>query len=61
MKPAAKMQLRHYKADLGKLLAPFRPIQKACDQCSQGVMDADSATGPGNDHLYGRCSCECHR
>lgn len=26
----------------------------ACDRCTQGVMDAT------NDHLLGRCRCECH-
>jgi hypothetical protein len=26
----------------------------ACDRCTQGVMDST------NDHLYGRCQCECH-
>jgi hypothetical protein len=36
-------------------------VQRACDRCSQGVMDADRPDGrPGNDHLYGRCRCECH-
>jgi hypothetical protein len=36
------------------------PVQRACDRCSQGVMDADGPNGPGNDHLYGRCRCSCH-
>lgn len=38
-----------------------QPVQKACEGCSQGVMDADGPAGPGNDHLYGRCTHECHR
>ena len=36
-------------------------IQRACDRCTQGVVDADGPSGPGNDHLHGRCSCRCHR
>jgi hypothetical protein len=32
----------------------------ACDRCTQGVMDADQPGQPGNDHLYGRCTCDCH-
>jgi hypothetical protein len=36
-------------------------IQIACDKCSQGSMDADGPSGPGNDHLYGRCKCDCHQ
>jgi protein gp37 len=34
-------------------LRPFL-LQKACDRCTQGVMDSE------NDHLHGRCRCECH-
>jgi hypothetical protein len=33
----------------------------ACDRCTQGVMDADQPGFPGNDHLYGRCTCDCHQ
>jgi hypothetical protein len=29
-------------------------VQKACDRCTQGVMDVD------NPHLHGLCSCPCH-
>lgn len=29
-------------------------VQKACDRCTQGVMDAD------NPHLHGLCRCPCH-
>jgi hypothetical protein len=36
------------------------PVQRACDRCTQSVMDADGRNGPGNDHLYGRCRCSCH-
>ena len=32
----------------------------ACNRCTQGVMDADRPGFPGNDHLYGRCTCPCH-
>jgi hypothetical protein len=35
--------------------------QIACDRCTQGVMDADQPGWPGNDHLYGRCTCDCHQ
>ena len=35
-------------------------MQRACDKCTQGVMDADRPGRPGNDHLYGRCRCRCH-
>jgi hypothetical protein len=31
-----------------------RKVQRACDRCTQGVMDA------GNPHLLGGCSCPCH-
>jgi len=29
--------------------------QRACDRCTQGVMDST------NSHLLGTCSCECHK
>ena len=35
--------------------------QTACDRCTQGVMDAGHLRWPGNDHLYGRCTCDCHQ
>ncbi|MGE0155312.1 MAG: hypothetical protein AB7R90_22045 [Reyranellaceae bacterium] len=31
-----------------------RIVQRACDRCTLGVMDAD------NPHLHGRCACPCH-
>jgi hypothetical protein len=31
-----------------------RTVQRACDRCTQGVMDAN------NPHLWGACLCPCH-
>lgn len=31
-----------------------KAVQRACDRCTQGVMDAD------NPHLWGLCKCPCH-
>lgn len=38
-----------------------QPVQRACDRCTQGVMDAAGPNSPGNDHLYRRCRCSCHQ
>ncbi len=35
-------------------LSAARVVQRACDRCAQGVMDAS------NPHLLGTCSCACH-
>jgi hypothetical protein len=52
---------RRYQADAERarqLLTENRRVpQRACDRCTQGVMDADWPGHPGNDHLYGRCRC----
>jgi hypothetical protein len=37
----------------------------ACHRWTQGVIDgdrrlSDGTVAPGNDHLYGRCPCDCH-
>ena len=49
-----------------RAVSDVRLIQRgACDRCTQGVMDADrrladGKVAPGDDHLFGRCSCACH-
>jgi len=54
------LEVRLVSAADEKVLRGLRVIQRACDRCTQGVMDADGPNGPGNDHLYGRCACSCH-
>jgi hypothetical protein len=58
------IERQRYLADAARtqqVLNESRPVpQRACDRCTQGVMDADRPGHPGNEHLYGRCRCRCH-
>ncbi len=50
----------HYCREYAGQRSRSSTVQRACDRCTQGVMDADGPNGYGNDHLYGRCRCACH-
>lgn len=51
----AKLAELHVPATVREQITAALAIQTpACDRCTQGVMDVT------NDHLWGRCRCECH-